>query len=69
MKQEYCITACKNEIDNEHITWCSKTNGENSYRFEHLLKGTLQEKIQTMRQIKSNEEIRNIERIPCDPNL
>ena len=51
MKQEYCITACKKEIDNEHITWCSKINGENSYRFEHLLNGTLQEKIQTMKQI------------------
>ena len=68
MKQEYCITACKKEIDNEHITWCSKINEENSYRFEHLLNGTLQEKIQTLKKKRSNEKIRNIDRIPCDPN-
>ena len=53
MKQEYCITACKQELDNEHITWCSKMNEENAYKLEHLLNGTLQEKIQTLKQIKN----------------
>ena len=67
MKQEYCIKACHKEIDNEHITWCSKKNAEKDYKYEHLLNGTLQEKIETLKQIKINEKIRNRERIPCDP--
>ena len=67
MKQEYCIIACQKELDNEHITWCSKINKESDYKYEHLLNGTLQEKIETLKQIKMNEKIRNIERIPCDP--
>ena len=69
MKQEFCIKSCKQELDNEHITWCNKMNVGSDLKFEHLLNGTLQEKIQTMKQIKLNEKIRNSERVPCDPNL
>ena len=59
---------CRQELDNDHITWCGKITADNSYRFEQGLNGTLQEKIHTLKQIRSNEKIRNNERIPCDPN-
>ena len=67
MNTEYCIKSCQKELDNQHITWCDKMNEEKDFRFEHLLNGTLQEKVQTLKQIKLNEKNRNIERIPCDP--
>ena len=67
MTQEYCIKTCQQELNNEHITWWSKINSESDFKYEQLLNGTLQEKIQTLKQIKMNEKIRNGERIPCDP--
>ena len=67
MKQEYCIKSCQKELDNQHITWGDKINEDKDFRFWHLLNGTLQEKVQTLKQIKLNEKNRNIERIPCDP--
>ena len=42
-------------------------NEDKDLRFEHLLNGTLQERVLTLKQIKLNDKIRNIERIPCDP--
>ena len=67
MKQEYCTKSCQKELDNQHITWCDKMNEDKDFRFEHLLNGTLQERVLTLKQIKLNDKIRNIERIPCDP--
>ena len=42
-------------------------NEDKDLRFEHLLNETLQERVLTLKQIKLNDKIRNIERIPCDP--
>ena len=67
MKQEVCIKTCLKELDNQHLTWCDKMNKEQDFKFEHLLNGTLLEKIKTMKQIELNDKIRNAERIPCDP--
>ena len=51
---EYCIKQCQQELDNTHLTWCRYMNKENDFRFTHLLKGTLEEKIGTLNQIKMN---------------
>ena len=55
---EYCINECKRELDNSHLTWCEKINKEEDFRFIHLLKGTLEEKIGTLNQIKLNGLVR-----------
>ena len=62
MKQECCIKSCPKELDNQYITWCCKMNEDKDFR----LNGTLQEEIQILKQIKLNDQIQNIERIPCD---
>ena len=67
MNQEVCIKTCLTELDNQHLKWCDKKNKEQDFRFEHLLKRTLLEKIMIMKPIDLNEKIRNAERIPCDP--
>ena len=64
---EYCISSCKKELNNNHLTWCEKINKENDFRYIHLLNGTLEKKLETLKQIKSNETRRNEERKPCDP--
>ena len=57
MKQEYCIKSCQKELDNQHITWCDKMNEDKIFRFEHLLNGTLQERVLTLKPIKLNDKI------------
>ena len=64
---EYCISSCKKEFDNNHLTWCEKINKENDFRYIHLLNGNLEEKLETLKQIKSNESMQNEERKTCDP--
>ena len=59
--------SCKKEFDNNHLTWCEKINKENDFRYIHLLNGNLEEKLETLKQIKSNESMRNEERKTCDP--
>jgi hypothetical protein len=49
------------------LTWCEKINKENDFRYIHLLNGTLEEKLETLKPFKSNEARRNEERKPCDP--
>ena len=63
----YCISSYKRELDNNHLTWCEKINKENNFRYIHLLNGTLEEKLETLKQIKSNESMINEDRKPCDP--
>ena len=46
---EYCINTCKKELNNTHLTWCEKINKENDFRYTHLLNGTLEEKIGTLK--------------------
>jgi hypothetical protein len=58
LKNEYCIKDCGKELDNEHMTWCSKLNTDNEYKYIQLLNGTLNEKIEAFKQINLNEERR-----------
>ena len=62
IKEELCISSCKQIIDNEHLTWCDKLNSKNDFRYSHILNGNLEEKIKTLEQIKSNEKRRNKEK-------
>ena len=61
MKPKLCIQVCKREINNEHLTWCGHLNSESGLRYEHLLNGTLQEKLKDLNQIESNEKRRKKE--------
>ena len=56
MKEAFCIKSCNQIIDNEHLTWCEKLNSENEFKYSHILNGNLEEKIKTLKQIKSNEK-------------
>ena len=40
------------------VTWCDKINKETEQRFTDILNGNLEEKIETLKQIKKNEERR-----------
>ena len=55
---EYCITECKKEVHNNHLTWCDKINEKEDFKFIHLLNGTLEEKIGKLTQIKLNRLVR-----------
>ena len=51
---------------NTHLTWCTKKiKKENDFRYIHLLNGTLEEKLETLKQIKSNDSMKNEDRKPC----
>ena len=58
IKEEYCIKECKTILDNEHITLCQYLNEENYYKYSHILNGDLNEKVETLRQIQSNNRKR-----------
>ena len=58
LRNEYYIKKCGKELDNEHLTWCSRLNSENEYKYIQLLNGTLNEKIETFKQINLNQERR-----------
>ena len=62
MKPEFCVQSCQQIIDNEHLTWCEKLNSEDDMKYSHLLNGNLMEKVQTLKQIKSNEKRRQDEK-------
>ena len=49
-----------------HLTWCKKINKENDFRYIHLLNGTLEEKLETLKQMKSNDSMKNEDRKPYD---
>ena len=61
MKQEICVKECLKEINNEHLTWCEEINSKNDYTYSNLLNGSLKEKIETLKQIVSNEKRRKEE--------
>ena len=62
MKEDFCVQSCQQIIDNEHLTWCEKLNSEDDMKYSHLLNGNLMEKVQTLKQIKSNEKRRQDEK-------
>ena len=51
MTSEFCIQICKRENNNKHLAWCGQLNNEPYLRYEHLLNGTLQEKLKALNQI------------------
>ena len=63
MKQEVCVKKCLKLLDNEHLTWCEVLNSKNDYTYLNLLNGTLREKIETFKQINSNEKRRQEEEL------
>ena len=67
MKEEHCINQCKKVLNNEHITWCEYLNNPNDFKYYHILNGDLNEKLETYKQIKSNNRRREEEKLPCDP--
>ena len=58
---------CQKELDIGHLTWCHKIYTEIDYRYVHLLNGTLNEKIETFKQINRNQDKRKQNETPCDP--
>ena len=61
MKPEFCIQIFKRETNNEQLAWCGHLNSESDLRYEHLLNGTLPEKVKVLEQIEFNEKIRKEE--------
>ena len=56
-----CIKSCMQELDNEHLVFCKEINKQSELRFEHILNGSLELKIEALKQAKSNEEQRKKE--------
>ena len=56
MNPEFCIKTGKSEINNEHVTCCGHTNSEAVLWYEHLLNGSIQEKVKILELIESNEK-------------
>ena len=59
LSETKCVKTCLEELTNSHITWCEKINSDSGLKFESLLNGTLMDQIDTYKQIKGNELIRN----------
>ena len=49
------------ELDNEHLVVCKEINKQSELRFEHILNGSLELKVEALKQAKSNEEQRKKE--------
>ena len=60
----YCINSCKNEIDNEHLVYCPELNRNSEVQYEYILNGSLQEKIEALKQVELNEQKRLKEKEP-----
>ena len=58
----FCINSCKKELNNEHLVYCKESNGNSSLRYENILNGSLQDKVETLNQVKLNEKKRNLEK-------
>ena len=58
----FCIKSCNKELDNEHIVYCKELNENSSLRYEDILNGSLQDKIEALNQVKQNEYNRNLEK-------
>ena len=64
MIARYCIKSCKKEIVNEHLIYCSELNGDSEVKYEHILNGSIQEKVEALKQVQLNEQKRTKENIP-----
>ena len=52
------IATTTKKIDNEHLVFCQELNTQSDLRFEHILNGSLAEKIDALKQAKYNEDRR-----------
>ena len=64
LNERYCIRSCMKEINNEHLIYCTKLNENSEIYFEHVLNGSLQEKIEVLKQVQMNEKKRIEEKEP-----
>ena len=53
---------CQAELNNSHLVFCPKFNGNPEINFWKILNGTLAQKIEALRQTTNNERIRNLDR-------
>ena len=44
------------EIDNEHLIYCRELNGKSEINYEYVLNGSMQQKVEVLKQVKLNEE-------------
>ena len=52
------------EIDNEHLVYCRELNGKSEVNYEYVLNGSMQQKIEALKQVKLNEKKRIKENEP-----
>ena len=64
MNERYCIKSCMKEINNEHLVHCSELNGISEIKYEHVLNGSMQQKIEVLKQVQLNEKKRMKEKEP-----
>ena len=64
IKEKYCIKVCRKEIDNEHLVYCKELNGKSEIDYEYVLNGSMQQKVEVLKQVKLNEERRMNEKAP-----
>ena len=64
INEKYCIKVCMKEIDNEHLVYCRELNGESEVNYEYVLNGSMQQKIEVLKQVKLNEKKRIKENEP-----
>ena len=58
---------CQNKLNNECIIWCKYFNEPNDIKYYHILNGHFNEKINTLKQIKSNNGRREEEKLTSGP--
>ena len=56
-----CIKSCMQELDNEHLFFCKEINKPSELRLEHIQNGSLELKVESLKQAKSNDEQRKKE--------
>ena len=44
------------ELNNEHLVYCKELYGNSSLRYENILNGSSQDKVETLNQVKLNEK-------------
>ena len=58
----FCINSCMKELNNEHFVYCKELNGNSLLRYEDIQNGSLQDKVETLNQVKLYEKNRNLEK-------
>ena len=50
------------ELNTEHFVYCKELNGNSLLRYEDIQNGSLQDKVETLNQVKLDEKNRNLEK-------